>query len=516
MKRDLPLASPALPRVVLDGAWRNALPPLAVALVAIVAAYFGTASEIVGTWMRSQTYAHGFVVVPIALWLVYRMRERLARCPLQPSWVPLPALAFAGFAWLLGQYGAVNALSQFSFVAMLVLAVPAIVGIPAARTLMFPLGFLFFAVPIGDFLLPLLMDRTADFTITALRATNVPVYREGLQFVIPSGRWSVIEACGGVRYLIASVMTGTLFAYLTYRSNVRRAVFVGVAIVVPIVANWIRAYMIVMLAHLTNNAIAASADHVVYGWIFFGLVMLAMFWIGARWQQAPQAAAPPGAWPPSAAAPSRHWLLAVLVIVVTAAWPLRFATSAAPADGPVALAAPGVAGWTERRTPPPPFVPQFQMPSAMLSKSFVSEGDAVDLYVAYYRSQTHNRKLASSENVLVRSMESPWVPVASRVRAVGFGSSRHDVVATVLRGPHGERVDAWKWYWIDGGITSSDAVAKARIALERLRGHGDDGAAVVVYAMSEDGADSTPLLDRFVREAWPGIEASLRKAGGTP
>ncbi len=48
-------------------------------------------------------------------------------------------------------------------------------------------------------------------------------------------------------------MVGCLFAYLSYRSPVRRVAFVAASLVVPIVANWLRAYMIVMLGHLTQQ-----------------------------------------------------------------------------------------------------------------------------------------------------------------------------------------------------------------------------------------------------------------------
>ena len=135
--------------------------------------------------------------------------------------------------WLLGELGTVNALSQFSFVAMLVLAVPAVIGTRAARRIAFPLAFLFFAVPAGEFVMPQLMEWTADITVTALRLTGIPVFREGQNFVIPTGSWSVVEACSGVRYLIASLVIGTLYAYLTYRSTSRRLVFVGFSIRVP-------------------------------------------------------------------------------------------------------------------------------------------------------------------------------------------------------------------------------------------------------------------------------------------
>ena len=137
------------------------------------------------------------------------------------------------------------------------------------------------------------MEHTADFTVAALRLTGIPVYREGQFFTIPTGSWSVVEACSGLRYLIASVTVGVLYAYLTYRSPARRAAFVAASIVVPIVANWVRAYMIVMIGHLSGMKYAVGVDHLIYGWVFFGIVMLLLFWIGSFWREdvAPAAAA---------------------------------------------------------------------------------------------------------------------------------------------------------------------------------------------------------------------------------
>lgn len=99
--------------------------------------------------------------------------------------------------------------------------------------LAFPLLFLYFIVPFGEFAVPYLQEWTADVTILALRLTGIPVFREGMQFVIPTGTWSVVEACSGFRYLIACFMVGTLYAYLNYQSPKRRLVFVIAALVVP-------------------------------------------------------------------------------------------------------------------------------------------------------------------------------------------------------------------------------------------------------------------------------------------
>ena len=244
------------------GVWRHAIAALLVLIAAILLLYRDTAWGMVQIWSRSETFTHGFLVVPIVLWLVWRSRDALVALTPRPSGWILAPLLIAILGWLMGDLAAVNAVTQMAFVSMLVLAIPAVLGVSVARLIAFPLAFLYFAVPIGEVFLPQLMEWTANFTVVALRFSGIPVFREGLQFVIPSGNWSVVEACSGVRYLIASLTVGTLFAYLNYQSNWRRLLFVLVSILVPIVANWLRAYMIVMLGHLSGNTIAVGVARI--------------------------------------------------------------------------------------------------------------------------------------------------------------------------------------------------------------------------------------------------------------
>ena len=80
----------------------------------------------------------------------------------------------------------------------------------------FPLAYFIFAVPIGEFLIPLLQHFTAAFVVKALQATGVPVLWEGLFFYLPDGAFEVAKAWGGVRYIIPSLTFGTLYGYLIY------------------------------------------------------------------------------------------------------------------------------------------------------------------------------------------------------------------------------------------------------------------------------------------------------------
>ena len=235
--------------------------------------YHGTTASMIAIWERSETFAHGFIVVPIFLFLVWRERLKLAESEPSPCFPALLGLVAAGAAWILGEQMNALALSQLAMISMVPLAIWTVCGTRVAKILAYPFAFLLFAVPFGEFLVPRMVDWTADFTVFALRASNVPVYREGNFFMIPTGAWSVVEACSGLRYLIASLMVGVLFAYISYHSPWRRAAFIAASVAVPVIANWLRAYMIVMLGHLSGNRVATGVDHLVYGWIFFGLVV---------------------------------------------------------------------------------------------------------------------------------------------------------------------------------------------------------------------------------------------------
>jgi exosortase A len=494
--------------------WTIAGATLAIVIAWIVGSYWSTGAAMVAIWSRSETFAHGFAVAPIAAWLIWRERAEVAALAPRPSWWILAPMAAVGAGWMLGELGAVNALSQFSFVALIVLAVPAVLGTSVARAIAFPLAFLFFAVPFGEFMMPQLMEWTADFTVKALQLTGIPVFREGQTFLIPSGRWSVVEACSGVRYLIASVVVGTLYAYLSYRSLKRRLVFTAFSILLPIVANWIRAYLIVMIGHLSGNTLAVGIDHLIYGWIFFGFVILLMFWIGARWHddvEAPVARPPAPASPLTIASPGEFLLVGAMVAVVTAVWPLGYAgIERDVATSPPTLPTLGAAGdWSASSAQLADWRPRFRSPSSELQQMFARDGARAGVYIGYYRNQNAVRKLVSSDNVLVPSDDPVWARVSSGRRSLVVDGQPVEAGTAVLRDRSGETLVAWRWYWIDGRLTSSEPLAKAYTALSRLMGHGDDGAVVVVYARNGQPGTADAALDTFVREMGPAIRALL-------
>ncbi|MCV2420649.1 exosortase A [Paucibacter sp. DJ2R-2] len=514
--------SPAQGGTPFGLAWPRALLGLAAVLLLVLGLYHQTAWAMVQIWNRSETFAHAFTVPPIALWLIWRQRAALALVEPRPSpWFLLP-LAACGSLWLLGDLAAVNAATQLALVGMLVFAVPLCLGSAAARVIAFPLAFFFFAVPIGEFLMPLFMDWTADFTVSALRLSGIPVYREGLQFVIPSGNWSVVEACSGIRYLMASVMVGALFAYLNYRSVKRRVIFVIFAILLPVVANWVRAYLTVLLGHVSGNKLATGADHLLYGWVFFGIIMLAMFMVGARWAEpdAPAPEANPGSSMPGL--PRRLSASAVVTLVSALAlvllpftWSQRLSLQSPKPDLVLSLPAGKVGSWQVAPGSPVMLKPVFQAPAGQTDAVYRKGDRQLGLHLAYYRQQSYSSKLISSVNTLVTSEDRRWSAVSQG--AVVLQEPAIRLRRTELRNVQGtdspwpQRLDVWQVYWINGQTTSSDSRAKLFGLWHRLMGQGDDAAALTLYTDRGDNGSGEAALREFVQENWAALDAALRK-----
>lgn len=265
---------------------------LVICFVAWGVLFFASIESAVAIWIRSETFAHCFIILPICIYLIRLKWPQLNNAQLKPSLLPLIFLLPTLAIWLFGSMAQVLVIEQAATFALLPLIIWIVMGNQVARILLFVFLFWMFSVPVGEFLVPQLQELTADITVWSLQMTGIPVYREGLYIAIPGGLFEVAVACSGIRYLIASFTLGTLFAYLNFNGFKKRLIFILFSIVLPLLANGIRAYGIVIIAHLSDMKYATGVDHLVYGWLFFGVVIFIMFTIGGRWADpAPKAVA---------------------------------------------------------------------------------------------------------------------------------------------------------------------------------------------------------------------------------
>ena len=497
----------------LVSTWRLAFPLIVAVAIGLILIFFDTARSIVVTWSNYETFTHGYIIVPISLWLIWQQRGVLAQRVPRPSWLGLLGLTGAVFLWLMGNLSGAQVVMQYALAATIPAAVLAVLGWSVVRPILFPLLFLLLAVPFGDAFIDPLMNQTADFTVAALQLSGVPVYREGNTITVPTGVWSVVEACSGVRYLIASITLGIIYAYLTYRSRWRQLLFVVAAIGVPILANGIRAYMIVMIGHLSDMKYAVGVDHLIYGWVFFGVVMLLLFWVGSFWREDTPAAEPlPHDQSPTQ--PVAAWKLlafAVGVLATASAGPgySALVTRIMAQQPPVALGEVELAGW--RRTAAfTTWHPEFKNPAAEQIRYFEHNQMRAGFYLGYYRNQNKDAELIRYGNALASPGGDQWRRLSESTRTLPVENLS---VHQNLLAQGNQRLLGWYWYWIGDRFTTNSYFAKAYLAVNRLLLRRDDSAVIVVFApFTEQPAEAVTSMQQLVRDALPGVRQQLEAA----
>lgn len=292
--------------------------PTAVALATLATAAFAFwrdgLGHLVGVWISSPTYQHGFVVPVVSGFLIAAgWQAGSARRFFAPA---LWGVAAACAVYAVGARWEMALLQHVGIAALVIAAIVMVCGRAFAVRHRFALGFLVFLVPFGEELVPALRELTASGVMAALDVLGIRAVRIEHLIRTDAGDFSIEEACAGLRFLIASIVASALFAHLFFRSRVRQIAFVLAGIAVPILANTVRAALTVALATHTDMQVAAGVDHLIYGWVFFAGVLGALLVIGfsAAEDGAPHRPDPPAE--PMGPTPTLAVLAAVTMIAV--------------------------------------------------------------------------------------------------------------------------------------------------------------------------------------------------------
>lgn len=263
--------------------WPTAVIRLAIAWLALFALTFGDWQEMAHQWWDIDTYSHVLLILPVVAWLVWIRRDELAKV-LPSAWWPGLLWILAGLSiWLGGRMTGVNTFAQGGTIIAFQGAVLALLGLRAGLLLAFPLGYSFFLVPFGDEIIPPLQVITARMAAALTEASGIETVANGINIDTPAGLFIVAEACSGVKFLIAMIALGVLVAYSCFSSWQRRIWFMLACLVVPIIANGIRAWATIYIAQYVGAEAAGSFDHIVYGWVFFAIVITLVLGFAWRW-----------------------------------------------------------------------------------------------------------------------------------------------------------------------------------------------------------------------------------------
>jgi exosortase D (VPLPA-CTERM-specific) len=252
--------------------------PFAVTLLALLFSYRDTALTLFLTWLHNDDFSHGLLIFPLAGYLAYRSRDRLAHTPIKTEWRALPLLFLPAFVYAVGELGAdvfTIRLSIFLFVGVLVWF---FYGLDLVKVVRFPLSILLLALPLPGFLyrnitFPLQII-SSDLSVRSLLGMGILAYREGNVIDLGFGRFQVVEACNGLRFILPMLTLGVLFAFWKPLPWWKRVVLIGVTIPLSILANVLRIAGTGIAAKFWGMAIAKGFFHGFSGWAVFMLAFL--------------------------------------------------------------------------------------------------------------------------------------------------------------------------------------------------------------------------------------------------
>jgi len=488
------------------------LAPWLVVVAAVALVMADTIGSMIAIWARSGTFAHCYFILPIVVYMLWEKARLEALPPRRPAYPALLLVAGACLMWNAAVLMGIQVVAQAAVVFTLIAATWVVFGTAFVRYAAYPLAVLILLVPFGEGLIPYLIEMTTDFVVQAIRAIGIPVYRENNLLVLPTGRWSVVTACSGIRYLLATLTVSTVFAFFTYRTAGRRAAFIALAIGVAIVGNWLRALGIVLIGHYSGNRLAVGVDHLIYGWGFFGVLVVLLVVIGNTFADpAPLPAARPehrrffegdAAWRP-----------AVAVVVVLA--------GALLLDLALGRPVPAVPGLDVARVPSAPvhatsWRPEYRSDSGAVTVP-VSAGDLDGaLVLHFYDDQNARREMVTSTNVLVGEKDATFRRkdgVTDRV--VADNATGLSYAAYRLKGPNGE-LEVREYWLTRAGWTRSAIAVKRQQLVDRLLRRPSSAMAVFLAAPVPDtpigDARAEAALDRWQGEMLPKVEAWFEAA----
>jgi exosortase A len=492
--------------------WRVHLLMLGFVAAAILLLFYHDAEAIAAIWWNSSTFNHCLLIPFILWWLVAQRKAELAQLVPAAWWPGLLLVGAGALGWMLGEAGGIASARHLGLAFMLQGSVIALLGRDVAKGLAFPLFYGLFLVPAGEELVPLMQTVTAQIAAFLLSITGVTAHLEGIFITTPTGYFEVAEACAGVKFLIAMAAFGALVANVCFRSWRRRLAFVAVALIVPILANGVRAWLTIYVAHRTGSVdLAAGFDHVVYGGVFFALVIAIILALGWRFfdravndpwfdPKALQPEAPRGA--------RLNEITAVILglIVAPVAW-LALVSVTGAHRVPTEIALPNLPGWQ----PVPqqqgrPWQPHFAGADRIrLAHYRDSQGRNVDLAIIVFESQSEGHELVGFGQGAVEP-DGAWAWTAN---AAAPPNGRAERIAS-----NGVAREVLTFYRVGDVLTGSGVKVKLETLKTRLLGGPQRAVAILVSAEdSAAGVSARPALDDFVRALGPLDRLADRAAG---
>lgn len=254
-------------------------------MITFLYVYVSTLINLAKGWYSSDDYSHGFLIIPICLYLIWRKKDRLCLNLREYSNVGLVVVTFSLCAFMASTITGIITLESLSLVLFIGGGIAFLLGMKNFKIMSFPIFFLLFMIPVPDQIysaatIPLQLFVSKS-SVLFLQLFDIPVLREGNVIEMPGHTLEVVQACSGLRSMISLFTLSLLFGYLTLRSNFLRGVVFLASVPIAILTNVIRVITMGVSFHSYNFDLTKGGAHTVVGLVLF-IISLTLLYLLQR------------------------------------------------------------------------------------------------------------------------------------------------------------------------------------------------------------------------------------------
>jgi exosortase len=403
--------------------------------------FWPTTASLIEQWEDTvrRSYTHGYLIVAMSLWFMWRNRAMWSQVEIRPSLVACVAVIAASVVWLIVYRAGIRIAHQALLPLIIFGAFVVAYGFQAARRNWLPFAFLYFAVPLWDAINPLLQSLSSFAVRMMLRTAGIPVFFSGNTFTLPAGSLEIAGGCSGLHFLIVGIAIAVLYGEINRDPWWTRVKLVVLAALLAMLTNWIRIFIIAVAAHLTDmQHYLVRKEHYSFGWMMFVGTMVIFFLIVRRWPMPPEQPVEAESAPKSGPVSWRGAALALVGLLVAPVW-LLADNNTIPKDQLPRLLPTALEGWSVEEITRDDWQPVFEGADVSQRARYLKGNGAVEGYAALYADQHQGKELVAFNN----SIYGATLDVQRR------GAGQEDWMELEATDSRGDRWTLWYAYRLD-------------------------------------------------------------------
>src|SRR3989454_970680 len=246
--------------------------------------------------LHNEEYTHLLLILPVSASLIlveWRSQKPIAQANFRiGSALLLAAVLIAGLArWRRGDVpdDVQLSLSMIALVLWWIASFVACFGFRVSRTLLFPLVFLLWMVPIPSSVLSKVIEFLQRESAVGARLMfsliGVPVSQQGVVLFIPGVNIEVARECSSIRSSVMLLVASMVLAQVSLRSSWSKAVVIAATVPLSIAKNALRIVTLSVLGTRVDPGFLTGRLHHQGGIVFFMIslaVLVLLLWILRR------------------------------------------------------------------------------------------------------------------------------------------------------------------------------------------------------------------------------------------